>query len=239
MIVQNDRHKDSFVAAYDLATGRQVWRAARDEYPTWSTPLIVEAAGRRELITNGGKYIRAYDPATGKERWRLSDAATQVKVPSPVVAGNALIVTGGYPPGGRPIYAIRPGGSGDLAPGSLAWSTTSGAPYTGTPLAHEGIVYAVTDNGILSAYDAQSGERIYRSRVSDAAAGFSASPVAAGGRLYLASEEGDVFVVKAGRTFELLATNPMGEIAMATPALSGNMLFVRTQRHLFAVAASR
>ena len=239
VIVQNDRHKDSFVAAYDLATGKPIWRAARDEYPTWSTPVIVGAAGRRELVTNGGKYIRAYDPATGKELWRLPDAATQVKVPTPVVAGNAVIVTGGYPPGGRPIYAIRPGGSGELTPKALAWSTPNGAPYTGTPLAHDGLVYAVTDNGILSVYDAQSGERVYRSRVSEAAAGFSASPVAAGGRLYLASEEGDVFVVKTGRTFELLATNPMGEIAMATPALSGNMLLVRTRHHLFAVAASK
>ena len=237
VIVQNDRHTDAFIAAFDLATGKQVWRVARNEYPTWSTPLIVDAGGRRELITNGGKYIRAYDPATGKELWRMPDSATQVKVPTPVVAGNAVILTGGYPPGGRPIYAIRPGGSGELTPSALAWSTPNGAPYTGTPLVHEGIVYACTDNGILSAYDAKSGERIYRSRVSEAAAGFSASPVAASGRLYLTSEEGDIFVVKAGRTFELLATNRMGEIAMATPALSGNMLVIRTQGHLFAVGA--
>ena len=239
VIVQNDRHADSFLAAFDITTGKQVWRANRDEFPTWSTPLIVEASGRRELITNGGKYIRAYDPATGKELWRMPDAATQVKVPTPVAAGGSVIVTGGYPPAGRPIYAIRPGGSGEVQPDALAWSTQNGAPYTGTPLVHDGIVYACTDNGILSAYDAKTGERIYRSRVSEAAGGFSASPVAAGGRLYLASEEGDVFVVKAGRTFELLATNPMGEIAMATPALSGNMLFVRTQGQLVAVAPAK
>jgi outer membrane protein assembly factor BamB len=158
-----------------------------------------------------------------------------VKVPTPVAAGNAVIVTGGYPPGGRPIYAIRPGGSGDLTPSALAWSTQNGAPYTGTPLVHDGIVYACTDNGILSAYDAKTGERIYRTRVSEAAAGFSASPIAAGGRVYLASEEGDVFVVRAGRTFELLATNAMGEIAMATPALSRDMLILRTRGHLVGV----
>ena len=235
VIVQNDRHKDSFIAAFDLTTGKPVWRANRDELPTWSTPIIVQTSGRRELITNGGKFIRAYDPATGKELWRMSDNATQVKVPTPVIAGGSVVVTGGYPPAGRPIYAIRPGGSGDIAPSALAWSTQNGAPYTGTPLVHDGIVYACTDNGILSAYDAKSGERIYRSRVAPTAGGFSASPVAAGGHLYLASEEGDVFVVKAGREFQLVATNPSGEIAMATPAISGNMLFVRTQGHLLGI----
>ena len=110
-----------------------------------------------------------------------------------------------------------------------------GSPYTGTPLALDGIVYVCTDNGILTTYDAKTGERIYRSRVSEIAGGFSASPVAAGGRIYLASEDGDVFVVKAGRVFELLATNPMGEIVMATPAISGDTLIVRTQGHLFGI----
>jgi outer membrane protein assembly factor BamB len=232
VIVQVDRHKDGFIAAFDLESGKEVWRTRRDELPTWSTPLVVRTSSRAEIVTNGGKYLRGYDAATGRELWRLADEATQVKVPSPVAAGDLVIVTGGYPAGGRPIYALRPGGAGDLAPSAIAWRTDNGSPYTGTPLVYDGIVYICTDNGILSAYDAKTGERIYRSRVSPAAAGFSASPVAAAGRLYLASEDGDVFVVKAGRTFELLATNPMGEICMATPAISGDMLIVRTQGHL-------
>ena len=237
VIVQSDRHKDGFIAAFDLATGKEVWRTKRDELPTWSTPLVVKLAARTEIVTNGGKYIRGYDLETGKELWRFADAATQVKVPTPVIAGDAVIVTGGYPAGGRPIHAIRPGGAGDLAPAGLLWQAPNGSPYTGTPLVYDGIVYVCTDNGILSAYDAKTGERLYRSRVGAAAAGFSASPVAAGGRLYLASEDGDVFVVKAGRTFELLATNPMGEISMATPAISGNMLIVRTQGNVVALAS--
>jgi outer membrane protein assembly factor BamB len=158
-----------------------------------------------------------------------------VKVPTPVVAGDLVIVTGGYPPGGRPIYAIRPGGSGELNPKALAWQTDRGAPYTGTPLVYDGILYACTDNGILSAYDPKTGNRIYQHRVSTNAGGFSASPVAAAGRIYLASEDGEVFVVRAGRTFELLATNPMGEILMATPAISGNMLIVRTGTQIVAL----
>ena len=205
--------------------------------PSSGTPKVVTGDSSKSGITNVGKFIRAYDPATGRELWRLADAATQVKVPSPVAAGDLVILSGGYPPAGRPIYAIKPGGSGELAASSLAWSQPNGSPYTGTPLVYEGIVYICTDSGILSAYDAKTGERLYRSRVSPSAGGFSASPVAANGRIYLASEDGDVFVVKAGRQFELLSSNPMGEICMATPAISGNMLILRTQGHLVGIAA--
>ena len=114
VIVQNDRHKDSFVAAFDLATGKELWRTAHDEYPSWATPTVARGAGRSEIVTNGGKFIRGLDPQTGRELWRLPDDLTQVKVPTPIVAGDFAIVTGGYPSGGRPIYAIRLGGSGEL-----------------------------------------------------------------------------------------------------------------------------
>lgn len=237
VFVQNDRYKDSYVAAFDLATGKQVWRTNRDELPSWATPALIRSGSRAQLVTNASKFIRAYDPATGRELWRMADSATQVKVPTPVAAGDLVIVTGGYPAGGRPIYAVKAGASGEIPPTALAWSAPNGSPYTGTPLVHDGILYICTDNGILSAYDVKSGARIYRSRVSPNASGFSASPVAAGGRIYLAGEDGDVFVVKAGRQFELLATNPMGEIIMATPAISGNLLILRTQGHLLGIAA--
>ena len=239
VIVQNDRHKDSFLAAFDLASGKELWRAAHDEFPSWATPAVIQSPSTgsgqaAQIVTNSGKYIRGFDPKTGKELWRLSDNNTQVKVPTPISAGNLVIVTGGYPPGGRPIYAIRPG-TGELTKTAIAWQTERGAPYTSTPLLYEGILYACTDNGILSAYDSKTGARIYQQRVSPEAAAFSASPVAAGGRLYLASEEGDVFVVRAGRTFELLATNRMGEVTMATPAIAGNTLIIRTQTQLVAI----
>lgn len=238
VIVQNDRHKDAFLAAYDLASGKELWRTAHDEYPSWATPVVVRTGGRTEIVTNAGKHIRGFDPASGRELWRLSDDNTQVKVPTPIVAGDLVIVTGGYPAGGRPIYAIKPGGAGTLTKSALAWQTERGSPYTSTPLVRDGILYVCTDNGILSAYDAKTGERFYQQRVSAEAAGFSASPIAAGDRLYLASEEGDVFVVQAGRAFKLLATNRMGEITMATPAVAGNMLVVRTQSQLVGIRAS-
>jgi outer membrane protein assembly factor BamB len=120
----------------------------------------------------------------------------------------------------------------------VAWQTDRGAPYTGTPLVHNGIVYVCTDNGILSTYDARTGARIYQQRVSAQAGGFSASPIAAGDRIYLASEEGDVFVLQAGRDFKLLATNPMGEVTMATPAVAGNTLIVRTQSQVVGIRAA-
>jgi outer membrane protein assembly factor BamB len=234
VIVQNDRHRDSFLAAFDIATGQEIWRSKHEDYPSWATPAVLRLNGRTQIVTNSGQYIRGFDAKSGKELWRLSDNRTQVKVPTPVIAGDLVVVTGGYPPGGRPIYAIRADGSGELTERALAWKTDRGAPYTGTPLAYEGLLYALTDNGILSAYDPATGDRIYQQRIAGGA-GFSASPVAANGRLYLASEDGDVFVVKAGRTFELLGTNRMGEPLMATPAISGNALFIRTLTSLVAV----
>ena len=234
VVVQNDRHKDSFLAAYDIHTGKEMWRAAHDDYPSWATPAVVRSGNRVEIVTNSGKHIRGFDARTGKELWRFSDNNTQVKVPTPIVAGPLVIVTGGYPPGGRPIYAIRPGGTGDVGEKSLAWKTDRGAPYTATPIMYDGVLYALTDNGILSAYNPESGERIYQQRVAGGL-GFTASPVAANGHLYLASEDGDVYVVKAGRAYELISTNKMGEPLMATPAISGNTIFIRTLSKIVAI----
>jgi outer membrane protein assembly factor BamB len=235
VIVQNDRHKDSFLAAYALADGHEVWRASRDEMPSWSTPLVFHGRARTEIVTNSPKAIRGYDPGSGRELWRLADESTQVKVPTPVAAGEVIVVTGGYPSGGRPIYGIRGGGTGALDGRALAWRAERGSPYTGTPLVYDGILYVCTDNGILSAFDAASGARIYQQRLGPDAGAFSASPVAAAGRLYLTSEDGTIFVVRAGRTFELLASNPMGTVLMATPAISGDMLIVRTLTELVGI----
>ena len=236
VIVQNDRHTSSFLAAYDLATGKQAWQSNRDELPSWATPLVHRRGGRDELVTNSGKFIRGHDPRTGNELWRLSDASTQVKVPSPVAAGDLVIVTGGYPGNGRPIYAINPNLSGTVdEKAALAWKVERASPYTPTPLVYDGVLYTCSDNGIFAAYDMTSGARIYRERISEKAGAFSASPVAAAGRIYLTSEDGDIFVVRAGRKFEVLATNPLGEVAMATPVIAGNMLIVRTRAHITAL----
>jgi outer membrane protein assembly factor BamB len=236
VIIQNDRHRDSSLSAFDVRTGAPVWQVTRDELPSWATPLVFQPGSRTELVTNSGKYIRGYDPDTGRELWRLSDNATQVKVPSPVAAGSLVVVTGGYPPAGRPIYAIRAGAAGEIAPDQVAWRVDRGSSYTSTPIVHDEILYSVTDNGILSAYRIATGARLYQTRISNAASGFSASPVAAGDKIYFASEDGDVFVVQAGPQFKLVATNPMAEPCMATPAVVDGTIIVRTRTQLVAIS---
>ncbi len=235
VIVQNDRQKDSFIAAYDLENGKEVWRAARDEKPAWSTPAIYRGEGGSELVTNGANWIRANDPRTGEELWRLSHGDLQVITPTPLVAGDRIVVTGGNPTGGQTTFAIRPGARGD-AQDHVLWTAERSSPYTPSPVAYDGILYVTVDNGILSAYDLKTGERLYRTRL-EVGAGFSASPIVSDGRIYLASEDGAVFVVKAGREFQSLARNEMGEPLMASPAVSDGTLFVRGSRHLFAIRA--
>jgi outer membrane protein assembly factor BamB len=242
VIVQADGHKQSFIAAFNLRDGKEVWRVERGEITSWTTPTIYEAAGRTELIVNGGRFIRGYDPLTGKELWRFSDNETQVKMQAPLVAHGLIYITGGYPPG-RSMYAFRTGAVGDISlkPGQetnefIAWSSSKGSPYTPTPLIYGDLFYTCADNGVISAYNAKTGERIYQERLPSS---FSASPVAADGKLYLASEDGDVFVVKAGPKFELLATNPMGKPLMATPAVSSGILILRTENHVFGIGERR
>ena len=231
VVVQNDRYRDSFLIAFDLPTGKELWRSSRDELPAWTTPLVHMGRATTTVVTNSPRFIRGHDMATGRERWRVPDPQGEVKVSTPIAAGDLAIVTGGYPSAGRPIYAIR------VRDGSIAWRQERGSPYTSTPLVYDGLLYIITDNGILSAYRIADGTRVYQQRLSPGTAGFSASPVAAAGRIYLATEDGQVFVVRAGPNFELLATNEMDEVCMATPALSNDLLLIRTKARLYALRA--
>ncbi|MGI9166887.1 MAG: PQQ-binding-like beta-propeller repeat protein [Pyrinomonadaceae bacterium] len=243
VIIQADGHKQSFIAAYHLKDGKQAWRVERGEITSWTTPTIFERErkARTELIANGGRYIRGYDPWTGKELWRFSDDNTQVKMQAPLIADGLIYITGGYP-AGRAMYAFRPGAVGDISlkPGQetndfIAWRSSKGSPYTPTPIIYGELLYVCSDNGVLSAYDAKTGQQIYQERLPSS---FSASPIAADGKLYLASQDGDVFVVRAGRKFELLATNAMGQALMATPAISNDLLIVRTENYIYAIGKS-
>jgi outer membrane protein assembly factor BamB len=162
-------------------------------------------------------------------------------VPTPIVGDGLIFVTNAHGPG-APIYAIKPTATGDisLAEGAtsnahIAWSTPREGAYMQTPLFYRGHLYVCRDNGVLSVYDAKTGERKYQQRLADGKTGFTASAVAADGKVYYTSEDGGVYVIKAGPVFEQLAENPLGETAMATPAISDGVLFFRTRSHLVAV----
>ena len=241
VIVQADGQKNSFIAAYDVGSGKQVWKTDRDEISTWGTPTVFTAAGKTHIVTNG-TTVRAYDPATGALNWTLGPNS-EVTVGTPVVGGGLVFVTGGYPPV-RPIYAIKPTASGDIslpkdATSSevVAWSNLAGT-YIPTPLFYQGILYTCGNDGILTAYDAATGERIYRARVGGGGS-FAASPIAADGRLYFANEDGDVIVVRAGRKYEEITKNEMKEVIMSTPAISDGMIVVRTLGHIYGIGEAK
>ncbi len=241
VIVQADHDgPEDFLAAFDKKTGEPRWRSARDELPSWGTPSIFQHAGGVELVTNGANAIRGYDPRTGAELWRLG-GSSKITAPTPVPAGDLVIVGSGRQPE-KPLFAIRGGARGDLTlpeeetrgPG-VAWSQPGRGPYMPTPIVYQDIVYVLNNDGVFSAYRLTDGSELYRKRLQHGGAGFSASPVAADGHLYLAGEDGEVHVVRAGESFELLASNPLGEAILASPAMVGGSLLVRGQTHLFAI----
>jgi len=238
VIVQADIQKESFIAAYDLKTGKRLWMTPREEIPGWGTPTVYEGKVRAELVTNGTKAIRGYDPSTGKLLWWLAPNS-EITTPTPIIAHDLIYVTSGYAPV-QPIYAIRPGGNGDISLKDgkesgdfIAWSKKRGGPYMPTPVVYGDYLYTISNQGVVTAYDAKTGERTYQERIAGKGGAFTASPVAADGRIYLSSEDGDIFVFKAGPKHELLATNQIGEVLMATPAISEGMLIVRGINHLF------
>jgi len=235
VIVQADIQKNSFIAAYDVKTGKQLWKTPREEISSWGTPTIFEG----KIVTNA-PTIRAYDPATGKEVWKLGPNS-EVTVGTPIVGEGLVFVTGGYPPV-RPVYAVKPTATGDITMAkektsseAVAWSNTAGT-YIPTPLFYDGILYTCDSNGVVTAYEAKTGERLYRARVGGGGA-FAASPIAADGKLYFANEDGDIIVARAGRTYQELTKNSMKEVIMSTPAISDGVIIVRTLGHVYGIGS--
>jgi outer membrane protein assembly factor BamB len=236
VFVQCDTQGESFVIALDVKSGEVLWRTRRDELPSWGTPTLFpgDETHAPELITNGSNFIRGYDPATGEELWRLG-GSSKITAPTPVFADGLFIVASGRAPE-RPIFAIRAGARGEIGPeNGLAWNHTRRGPYMPTPLIYRGLVYVLNNDGPFACYDLRTGGEQYYLRLPHRGDGFSASPVAGNGRLYLASENGEVLVLEAGATFREPVSNDLGEPLMATPAISRGVLYVRGSRHLFAI----
>lgn len=240
VLLQVDRAKDSFLAAFDVRDGKELWRTARPEIPSWGTPNVIAGPEGTEVVTHGGRGIRGYDLTSGRELWWLKPTS-EITATTPVVAHGMIYTSDGYRPT-QPVYAIKPGGRGDisLAEGKtanerIAWSHPKGGTYIPSPIVVGDLYYTLNNNGTLTCYDAKTGEQLYKQRVGDGQHAFTASPVAAGGRLYLASEEGEVFVVAAGREYKAVDKSSLGETIMATPALSGDLMILRSQKHLWGI----
>jgi outer membrane protein assembly factor BamB len=243
VIIQADVQKNSFVAAFDVRTGKQLWRTPRNEVPTFCTPAVAPytagGAHLTQVVLNGWKHIGGYDLETGRELWKLQHGGGDIPVPTPVFAEGLVVITNFHGAGGRPIYAIRTDAVGELGDGAsaIAWKQERAGNYMQTPLLYDGLAYFCYDLGVLTVYRLATGERLYQQRIGTGNAGFTSSTVAAGGRLYITNEEGRTFVVALGPEYKPIAENDFGEPVMATPAISGGVLYIRGARQLVAIGA--
>jgi len=223
----------SFIAAFDKKTGKEVWRVARKVDVTWTSPVLVRAGNRMEIITAAAEAIIAYDPLTGKELWRHKGLESNA-VPTPVVYNDLVVVTSGYPK--KIALALKAGGNGDVTGGKqLVWSYNKGTAYVPSPIAYGEYVYLMTGNGSITALDAKTGKVFYEAARVPKPATFMASPVAFEDKILLTSEEGDTYVLRAGPKHEVLGTNSLGEPVYASPAIAGGNIFIRGEKHLYAI----
>jgi outer membrane protein assembly factor BamB len=222
-----------FVAAFDKKTGRTVWHTPRAETVGWGTPVVVRAGDRDELVVSGQRRVAAYDPNTGKEIWTVRGMTFEV-IPTPVVGEGLVFCSSGR---AGPTFAIRPGGSGDVTGTHVAWSTPKGSPFVPSGVVHDGLLYLVNDmQSIATVYEAKTGALVYQGRMGVAQReGFSASPVAVNGKIFFTNDEGETFVLQAGRQFALLHTNTLGERTLASPALVDGVWYWRTAKRLIAI----
>ncbi len=222
-----------FIAAFDAKTGARRWWKPREEKIGWGTPIAIRAGDRDEIIVSSMRAVYAYNPDTGDVLWKVGGNLVEV-IPTPVV-GHGFV----YASSGRsgPTLAIRPGGAGDVTATHVAWKEVKGSPFVPSPLLYGDELYMVNDMAsIVTAYDAKSGTVLWQGRVGDAAReGFSASPVGVDGKVFFTNDMGETFVLKAGKTFELLRVNRMNELMLASPAMVDGTWYFRTHGHLMAV----
>jgi len=237
LIVQcdEDNGEKSFIVGLERKTGKEVWRTTRNVEVSWATPILVKSGGRDELVTAGSQAIIGYEPKSGRELWRMKGLASNA-VPSPVAGDGIVVVSAGYPV--KIAVAVRPGGSGDVTETDrVLWKYDKGTAYVPSPILVDGLVYLVTDKGLISCLDAKTGKVHYEGGRPPAGASYMASPVAVAGHLLLSSMDGDTVVLKAGTTHEIVRSNPLGEPIAASPAIVGGRLYIRGEHHLFAIGA--
>jgi outer membrane protein assembly factor BamB len=230
IVVQDQRQGQgtSLFAAYDKHTGEPRWRHERPQQAGWSSPVLLRIGGRDELIYNGSHIVISYDPATGAELWRAR-GTTEESIPM-IVAGGGLL----YSASGRngPIFAIRPGGTGDITETHVVWRNERGGPLVPTPTYHDQRLYQVNDTGILTCLDATTGDTVWQQRLRGR---FSMSPLLIGETLLVVSEEGLATVFRTGDRYEMLHEHDLGETVLATPAVLDGRLYVRTDAHLMCI----
>jgi outer membrane protein assembly factor BamB len=242
LYILKDNEEESFLIALDKITGREIWRVKRDEPTTWSTPYIWRNMLRTEIVTSGSKKIRSYD-LNGNLLWEITRLAT-LAVPTPFSDDGLLYVTSGYPTDPTsPVYAIRPGATGDITlkdgktnSDCIVWSLAQGGPIDPSSIVYKGKYYSLTDAGFLICHDAKTGKEIYGKQRLDPASGtFTASPWAYNDRIFCLSEDGDTYVVQAGSEFKLLRKNSIDDACMASPAIAGGSLILRTYTKLYRI----
>jgi outer membrane protein assembly factor BamB len=246
VVVLCDVQKDSFLALFDLTSGAELWRTARNDVPTWSTPTVARFGDRTMILVNGWRETAAYDFASGKQIWKLNGGG-DIPVPTPIVAPNdgVAFFTSGH---GRfrPIRAIRLDATGDITPADISetnaaitWVHPRQGNYMQTPILVGDLLFACVDNGIVTCFDAKSGKIHYSERLGNGGEGFTASPVSDGRHVFFFSELGKVFVLPVVAKFSVAQMNDLGQTVMATPAISDGTLFVRTQEKLIAIGPRR
>ena len=235
LILTHDQEANSFIVALDKRTGKEMWRASRDEITTWAMPLFAEVKGKTQVITNGTNKVRSYDLLSGKLIWECAGLGLNA-IPVPVLYNDhALVMTGHRDP---KLMAIKLGREGDLTGSdAIAWSHTRGLSYTPSPVLHDGKFYALTDTGMLSCFNATTGVPYYHQRRLPTPDNFKASPTAADGKLYLASESGAVTIVKLSEQFEVIGTNQLeDQFFIASPVIAAGELYLRSQNQLFCIS---
>jgi outer membrane protein assembly factor BamB len=243
ILLQCDAPDHPFLTAVKLSNGEEIWRTKRSEVceRCWATPYVYQGSGLTQVVANGWPYVASYDFNTGKELWRLK-AGGDNPIPTPFSANGLIYVANGHG-SDTPVFAIRPEATGDITPppgesGSkyVVWSEHRNGAYIQTPIVYRDCLYSGANNGILKCYDAASGKLHYQERLGSGTTGFSSSPVAGDGKIYLADEDGDVHIIAAGTEYKQAALEHLNEPVMATPAVSEGVLYYRTLDSLVAVS---